>query len=223
MKGISFFFFVDFFLEKLYYKNGDSMKRVLFATGNAAKVKRFKDKLSDKGIELLSLKDLDISLSVEENGTSAIENALIKARACLDLVDMPVMAMDDSLYLEGVPEELQPGLFVRRINGKSLTDEEMIEHYSNLVKNYGSDGKLIARWVYGMAIISDGKEVTYTWSKNDFLLVDKPSKVVNLGYPLNSISKNIKLDKYFSEMTQEDQESVQEQEDDVIEFIAQNI
>lgn len=223
MKGISFFFFVDFFLEKLYYKNGDSMKRVLFATGNAAKVKRFKDKLSDKGIELLSLKDLDISLSVEENGTSAIENALIKARACLDLVDMPVMAMDDSLYLEGVPEELQPGLFVRRVNGKSLTDEEMIEHYSNLVKNYGSDGKLIARWVYGMAIISDGKEVTYTWSKNDFLLVDKPSKVVNLGYPLNSISKNIKLDKYFSEMTQEDQESVQEQEDDVIEFIAQNI
>ena len=199
------------------------MKRVLFATGNAAKVKRFKDKLLDKGIELLSLKDLDISLSVEENGTSAIENALIKARACLDLVDMPVMAMDDSLYLEGVPEELQPGLFVRRINGKSLTDEEMIEHYSNLVKNYGSDGKLIARWVYGMAIISDGKEVTYTWSKNDFLLVDKPSKVVNPGYPLNSISKNIKLDKYFSEMTQEDQESVQEQEDDVIEFIAQNI
>lgn len=214
---------MDFFLEKLYYKNGDSMKRVLFATGNAAKVKRFKDKLLDKGIELLSLKDLDISLSVEENGTSAIENALIKARACLDLVDMPVMAMDDSLYLEGVPEELQPGLFVRRINGKSLTDEEMIEHYSNLVKNYGSDGKLIARWVYGMAIISDGKEVTYTWSKNDFLLVDKPSKVVNPGYPLNSISKNIKLDKYFSEMTQEDQESVQEQEDDVIEFIAQNI
>ena len=210
-------------MEKLYYKNGDSMKRVLFATGNAAKVKRFKDKLLDKGIELLSLKDLDISLSVEENGTSAIENALIKARACLDLVDMPVMAMDDSLYLEGVPEELQPGLFVRRVNGKSLTDEEMIEHYSNLVKNYGSDGKLIARWVYGMAIISDGKEVTYTWSKNDFLLVDKPSKVVNPGYPLNSISKNIKLDKYFSEMTQEDQESVQEQEDDVIEFIAQNI
>ena len=62
---------MDFFLEKLYYKNGDSMKRVLFATGNAAKVKRFKDKLLDKGIELLSLKDLDISLSVEENGTSA--------------------------------------------------------------------------------------------------------------------------------------------------------
>ena len=199
------------------------MKKVLFATGNIAKVKRFKDKLFDKGIELLSLKDLNISLSVEENGTSAIENALIKARAYKKEVDMPVMAMDDSLYLENVPENLQPGLFVRRVNGKSLTDEEMIEHYSNLVKDYGVDGAIVARWIYGLAIIKENTERTYTWSKNDFLLVDTPSKVVNPGYPLNSISKNIKLDKYFSEMTQEDQESVQEQEDDVIDFIAKNV
>ena len=199
------------------------MKKVLFATGNIAKVKRFKDKLLDKGIELLSLKDLNISLSVEENGASAIENALIKARAYKKEVDMPVMAMDDSLYLENVPENLQPGLFVRRVNGKSLTDEEMIEHYSNLVKDYGVDGAIVARWIYGLAIIKENTERTYTWSKNDFLLVDTPSKVVNPGYPLNSISKNIKLDKYFSEMTLEDQESVQEQEDDVIDFIAKNV
>ena len=198
------------------------MKKILFATSNEAKVKRFKDKLLAKGIELLSLKDLDISLSVEENGTSAVENALIKARAYHNVTNMPVMAMDDSLYLEKVPDELQPGLYVRRVGGKSLSDEEMIKHYSNLVKNYGVDGKIVARWVYGLAIINEKKEETYTWSKNDFLLVDTPSKVINPGYPLNSISKNIKLNKYFSEMTQEDQENVQEQEDDVIEFIAKN-
>ena len=199
------------------------MKQVLFATGNVAKVKRFKDKLLAKGIELLSLKDLDLTLDVEENGASAIENALIKARACKKKNNMPVMAMDDSLYLEGIPENLQPGLFVRRVNGKSLTDKEMIDYYSNLVKEYGVNGKLIARYVYGMAIISTRGEVTYTWSKNDFLLVDTPSKVINPGYPLNSISKNIKLDKYFSEMTKEDHDLVQEQEDDVIDFIANNV
>ena len=199
------------------------MKKILFATSNEAKVKRFKDKLLAKGIELLSLKDLDASLIVEENGTSAVENALIKARAYHNVTNMPVMAMDDSLYLEKVPDELQPGLYVRRVGGKSLSDEEMIKHYSNLVKNYGVDGKIVARWVYGLAIINGKKEETYTWSKNDFLLVDTPSKVINPGYPLNSISKNIKLNKYFSEMTQEDQENVQEQEDDVIEFIAKNV
>ena len=199
------------------------MKKVLFATGNIAKVKRFKDKLLVKGIELISLKDIDISLNVIENGTSAIENALIKARSYSEVINMPIIAMDDSLYLEGVPKNLQPGLFVRRVNGQVLTDAEMIEHYSNLVRNYGNNGKIVARWIYGMAIINGKKEVTYTWSKNDFWLVDTPSKVINTGYPLNSISKNIKLDKYFSEMTKEDQEIVQEQEDEVIGFIINNV
>ena len=40
------------------------MKKILFATSNEAKVKRFKDKLLNKGIELLSLKDLDVSLTI---------------------------------------------------------------------------------------------------------------------------------------------------------------
>lgn len=199
------------------------MKKLLFATSNPSKVKRFKSQLLSKGIELISLQDLDIHLDVEENGSSAIENALIKARAYHEVLNMPVMAMDDSLYLENVPDNLQPGLFVRRVNGKALTDEEMIKHYSNLVKEYGVDGAIVARWVYGLAIINEGTEVTYTWSKNDFLLVSKPSKVINPGYPLNSISKNIKLNKYFSEMTKEDQENVQEQEDDVIDFITNNV
>lgn len=199
------------------------MKKILFATSNEAKVKRFKDKLLNKGIELLSLKDLDVSLTIEENGTSAIENALIKARAYSDKVDIPVMAMDDTLYLEGVPEEHQPGLYVRRVNGKNLSDVEMLEYYSNLVKTYGINGKIVARWVYGLAIINDQKEVTYTWSKTNFWLVDTPSSVINPGYPLNSISKSIKLNKYFSEMTQEDWQNIQENEDHVIDFIAKNV
>lgn len=199
------------------------MKKILFATSNEAKVKRFKDKLLNKGIELLSLKDLDVSLTIEENGTSAIENALIKARAYSDKVDIPVIAMDDTLYLEDVPEEYQPGLYVRRVNGKSLSDSEMLEYYSNLVKNYGHNGKIVARWVYGLAIIYDQKEETYTWSKTNFWLVDTPSSIVNPGYPLNSISKSIELNKYFSEMTQEDWQNIQEQEDDVIDFIAKNV
>ena len=37
---------------------------------------------------------------MEENGKNAIENALIKARAYSKVVDIPVFAMDDNLYLE---------------------------------------------------------------------------------------------------------------------------
>ena len=196
------------------------MKKLLFATTNQSKINRFKEGLSKKGIELLSLDDLNLNIEVAENGKNAIENALIKARAYQNLVDIPILAMDDNLFLENVFENFQPGTNVRRVDGKSLTDEEMIKHYTNLVKKYGTDGKITARWVYGIAIINKSQEYTYTWSKSDFYLVSKPTEKRNVGYPLNSISINKKLNKYFTDMTEEDKLNLAEDESDIIDFIA---
>lgn len=200
------------------------MKKVLFATTNKSKVARFRDKLLKYNIELLSLNDLDINLDVLENGKTAIENALIKARACYDLVKMPCIGMDDALYLENVPELQQPGLFVRRVKGKRLNDNEMIEHYTNLVKDYGIDGKIFCKWVYGLAVIdSFGREHTYTWNKDNFYMVTEKSEIMMEGYPLNSISKYKKIDKYFTEVTDSELELIRVDESDVVLFIAQNI
>ena len=200
------------------------MKQIIFATTNESKAKRFSKGLKEHGIEVLSLKDIDMKLDVEEDGTTAIENALIKARECYRLTKKPCMGMDDTLYMEGIPEDRQPGLFVRRVNGKSLTDEEAIDYYTNLVKEYGKDGKINCKWVYGLAVINEkGEEATYTWSKDDFYMVDKPSDKINPGYPLNSISKYKKLDKYFTDVTDEDMKLLEVNEDDVVEFIASHI
>ena len=199
------------------------MIKILFATGNPTKDIRFSKGLKEKGIEVITLKDIDTEIEVEENGKDAIENALIKARAYSKVVDIPVFAMDDNLYLENVPEEKQPGMFVRRVNGKRLNDDEIIEHYINLVKDYGTNGKLTCRWVYGMAVINNGVESTYTWSKEDFYIVDTPSDKINPGYPLNSISINKKLNKYFTEITEEDKLLINEDESDIVEFIANSL
>ena len=200
------------------------MKQIIFATSNESKAKRFSKGLKELGIEVLSLKDIDIKLDVEEDGNTAIENALIKARECYRKTKMPSMGMDDTLYIEGVPKDLQPGLFVRRVNGKSLTDEEMIEHYTNLVKEYGKDGRINCKWIYGLAVINEkGEEATYTWSKDDFYMVSTKSDKINPGYPLNSISKYKKLDKYFTEVTLEDMKLIEVNEDDVVDFIASHI
>ena len=74
-----------------------------------------------------------------------------------------------------------------------------------------------------MAVINNGKESTYTWSKEDFYMVDKPSNKINPGYPLNTISINKKLNKYFTDITDEDKEKIQEDESDVVDFIAKNV
>ena len=197
--------------------------KVLFATTNPAKVKKYKDELEKRNIELITLKDLDIKLNIDENGKNAIENAYIKAKAYYYATKIITIGMDNNLFIDGLPEEKQPGTHVRRINGKELNDDEMIEHYTNLVKQYG--GKLTGKWVYGM-VIYDGKETKeYTWSKSHFYFVDKVSDKRNPGYPLDSISIMPEYNKYFVDLTKEEIEEINKKynEDNVIKFIENNI
>ena len=197
--------------------------KVLFATANPAKVRNYKEELLKYGIELLTLKDIDIHIHVEENGKNAIENAYIKAKAYYDELRIPTIGMDNNLFIESIPDELQPGVFVRRINGKELNDDEMIEYYTKLVKEYG--GKLKARWVYGMVLISENGIYEYSWSYDDFYLVSNVNEKRNPGYPLDSISIDEKLNKYFVDMTEEDRikNKKQDKDDEVINFIINSL
>ena len=199
------------------------MKKVLFATENESKAKRFRKGLLENNIEIITINDIDKKVNIEENGKDAVENALIKANAYVKTQELPVFAMDDNLYIEDIPEDKQPGMYVRRVNGKILNDNEMIEYYSNLAHQYGKDGKLTCKWVYGIAVIKNGKEFTYTWNKEDFYIVDKPSDKINLGYPLDTISINKKLNKYFTDITEDDKKDIKEDESDVVEFLCKNL
>ena len=197
--------------------------KVLFATTNPAKVKKYKDLLKEKGIELITIKDLDFKLPIDESGKDAIENAYIKAKTYYDKTKMPTIGMDNNLFIEELPEEKQPGTHVRRINGKELNDDEMIEHYTNLVKENG--GKLTAKWVYGMVICSKKGVNKYTWSKDHFYFVDKPCEKRNPGYPLDSMTIVPEFNKYLVELTEEDKVKYKKRDsiEDVIEFIANSV
>lgn len=197
--------------------------KVLFATINLAKVKKYKKPLEERGIELITINDLDFKLDIHENGKNVIENAYIKAKAYYDATKIPTIGMDNSLFIEELPEEKQPGTHVRRVNGKRLTDEEMIEYYTNLVKEYG--GRLTAKWVYGMVIYNGEEKKEYTWTKSNFYLVDKPCNKRNPGYPLDSISVMPENNQYWLELTEEEKRKSTEKNDNdgVIEFIVNNI
>ena len=136
---------------------------------------------------------------------------------------MTTIGMDNCLFIEELPEEKQPGTHVRRINGKELTDEEMIVYYTNLVKEYG--GRLTAKWVYGMVIYNGEEKKEYTWTKSNFYLVDKPCNKRNPGYPLDSISVMPENNQYWLELTEEEKRKSTEKNDNdgVIEFIVNNI
>ena len=197
--------------------------KVLFATTNEAKVGKYRKALKEKGIELITVKDLDFKLEIEENGKDAIENAYIKAKAYYDVTLIPTIGMDNNLFIEELPDEKQPGNHVRRVNGKELTDEEMIEYYTKLVKENG--GKLTAKWIFGMVICNQKKKKKCSWVKDNFYFVDKPCEKRIQGYPLDSISVIPEFNQYFLELTEEDKKRYKRKDNinNVIEFIIKNI
>lgn len=200
------------------------MKKVLFATKNPAKIATYYNELTRRGIEVITLKDIDKKAEVKETGKTVLENAHLKAKAYYDLTGIPTLALDNGLFLEGVPEEKQPGLFVRRVNGKELTDDEMIEYYQALLKDYGKDGKLFAKWIFGFAICNGKEEEDFEFSEGDFYFVEKLCDKRTPGFPLDSMSINVKDNKYLVEQTEQDRLNKDEWHlKEVVDFIENNI
>lgn len=197
--------------------------KVLFATTNPAKVKLIYDKLQNMEIEVLTIKDLDFKLDVDENGKDALENAYIKAKAYYDKTGIITIGMDNNLFFEGVEEKYQPGVYVRRVKGKELSDDEMISYYSKLAHDFG--GKIESCWVYGMVVYNGKNTKNLTWKKDKFFLVDTPSDKRNPGYPLDSISINPALNKYFVDLTSEEKniDKSENTADVVVKFIVDSI
>ena len=202
--------------------------KVLFATKNPAKVKKYKDELEKNGIELITAKDIEKDINVDESGKNCVENAYLKAKTYYEETGIISIGMDNTLFIEELPEEKQPGTHVRRVNGKELSDDEMIEYYTSLVSEYG--GKVTAKWVYGMVVYGDNLCEKFTWNKDEFFMVDKISEIRNPGYPLDSISIDKYVNKYFVELTKEDLEIIDKErmknnkiDSDVIKFILQSL
>ena len=193
--------------------------KYLFATTNKAKIRRYATKLIENGIEILTLDELNITSDVDETGNNPMENAIIKATAYNKLSNVPTIAMDDGLYLDNVPNEIQPGTHIRRINGKRLNDGEIIEYYTSLVNNYGTDGELRGYFKKGIAIANGDDIYTFEY-KTDRIFTNQQSKIIDDGYPLASIQIVQPFGKFKSELTEEEENIVMSTEQkDILRFI----
>ena len=197
--------------------------KLLFGTGNPAKLSVMQERLASLGIELIGLQDLKekgvVIPSVPENGATPLENARQKAWAYFEAFHMPVFSCDSGLYLEGVPEEMQPGVHVRTVNGVSLSDEQMIEYYSGLAKKYGT---LTATYKNAICFIKDETHIYEamdpSMESEPFLIVETPhSSIRKKGFPLDSLSVHRNTRQYYYDMPEEalNQFAV---EDGVLEF-----
>lgn len=197
--------------------------KYLLATTNKAKIRYYGTKLKQRGIEIVTLEDLNIDCDIDETGKNPIENAVIKASAYSKLSGMPTIALDEGLFLEGVPDNIQPGTHVRRINGKRLNDVEMIEYYIDLVNKYGDNGTLKGYFLKGVAIVNQDNTYTFDYKANR-CFTNKQSNVIDEGYPLASIQIISSLNKFKSELTEDEEKTTMDVEQkDIFGFILNTI
>ena len=199
--------------------------KILYGTTNDSKINHMKEMIEEVGIEIISLKEVEKNfIKVIEDGKTPLENAKKKARKYFEEFNIPVFACDTGLYLEGLKNEDQPGVNVRRINGKELSDDGMIEHYSEIAKKNG--GEIIGWYENAIHLILD-EETEFSYqgieiSSEKFIISEKPYKKKLLGFPIDSLSKEIQSGKYYLEIDNES-ENKDKMEDGFKRFFENNL
>lgn len=177
----------------------ETKSRLLIATTNAGKVSIYKDVCKKIGVLVCSLADIKVDQTPEENGADEIENAKIKAIFYHEQTGLPVLANDSGLYIDKLSPENQPGQFVRRHNGKELTDKQLLDCYIKMIENVG--GQSDAHYNVGLCVIDENGKIFTKHFQPKRYFVSTPSKKMQKGVPLNSIAYDPETKKYMSEMT----------------------
>ena len=180
--------------------------KLLFATGNENKYQLMKRRLKElENVEVIMPKHINIKIDVNEDGKTAEENAIKKAKAYYDETNLAVIAEDSGLWVERFSEEEQPGLFVKRIDGRDdLTDEEILKRYIEKIEKAG--GQTNARYKTGIAVINEKGEIySKTVDEESFIFTSKKDEKGYIkGGLLDIISYDPINKKYFNELTEEE-------------------
>lgn len=177
--------------------------KLLYGTTNIAKLDLMQRALLPIGIEVMGLKDLGREIpEVLETGDTPLENAMIKAKAYFDAFKIPVFSCDSGLYFDGIADDEQPGVYVRRVGDRELDDEEMTAYYASLSRKHG--GSLIGRYRNAIYFILSENEHFSTMdisiATEPFILSSTPHKRKVEGFPLDRLSKDIKSGEYYYDM-----------------------
>lgn len=186
------------------------MSKILIATTNLGKFNIYKAVFDELGLECTNLKELGVVADVEENGKDEIENAVIKAKAYHQLTGLAVMANDSGLVIDKFKPEDQPGVLVRRYQGRELSDQEMIDIYIEKLNEVG--GSSTGHYNVGLALIDEQGNLFTREFKPKRYFVNKPSSVVKKGVPLSSLSYDEVSGKYMSEMTTQERNDYEAEE-----------
>lgn len=108
-------------------------------------MKEIREILADPHVEILSMKEAGITAEIEENGTSFEENAVIKAKAVMELCHEIVLADDSGLEIDYLNKE--PGIYSARYMGEDtsyrIKNQNLIDRLEGFPMRSGQPGSSV--------------------------------------------------------------------------------
>lgn len=154
-----------------------SKYRIVAATGNKGKLKEIQEILSD--FIVVSMKDLNISADIEENGETFRENAHIKAKAIAELCSLPVISDDSGLCVDALSGK--PGIHTARFAGENATDDENIDKLLSELKTLEKT-KRTARFVSVVCVVFPEGETVYGEGTCEGIITNERKGKNGFGY-----------------------------------------
>lgn len=155
------------------------MKRIIFATGNAGKMREIREIMADMDVEVVSMKEVGIAAEVEENGDTFEANARRKAEAvAADTKDI-VLADDSGLEVDYLNKE--PGVYSARYMGREtsyeIKNQAILERLAGVPRE-----KRTARFVCAIAAVLPDKRVLVTKEVMEGYIGERPEGENGFGY-----------------------------------------
>lgn len=125
--------------------------KIVIATHNSGKLREMRELLEPYGIEAVSAGELHLP-EPEENGTTFVENALIKAVAAAVASGLPAFADDSGLCVDAL--EGNPGIYSARwAEGGDFAKAMKLVHDKMLEAGAATPEKRTAHFVSALAIV----------------------------------------------------------------------
>lgn len=176
-------------------------KVIVVASGNAGKIKEFKEMLEPKGYTVKSLADFPDMKEVEENGTTFHDNAIIKAQAVTD--QYGIMAISDDSGLEIDALDKKPGVMSARWLGHETSYTIKNQKVLDLMKDQTNR---ICRYVCAIAITRKDEEPIVFEDTVECEIANKSKGENGFGY--DPIIYYPPLQKTMAEMSKDEKNSI---------------
>lgn len=155
------------------------MRTLLLATTNEHKLNEFRTIFQDLPFTLLSLRDVQIDMDVEETGTTFAENALIKAQAYAQAANMLALADDSGLEIDALGGA--PGIYSARFAGRETPYEERFRLILARLQDVPS-AQRTARFRCAIALAEPSGDTRVVEGTIEGLIADRPHGGNGFGY-----------------------------------------